>query len=83
MIIKWLIRLLLLIVIALAAILLVWDDPGFLLVKYRDYSVETSLALGIFAVFCGRNNYSAFIEIYSRHMAPTSVITKTVTGPAL
>jgi HemY protein len=47
---KWLTRLLLIVVIALVAILVVRDDPGFVLLKYRDYSIETSLAFGIVAV---------------------------------
>lgn len=34
----------------LGAILLVQKDPGYVLVKYADYSIETSLAFGIIAV---------------------------------
>ena len=34
----------------LAAILFVQKDPGFVLVKYGDYSIETTLAFGIIAV---------------------------------
>ena len=45
--VKWLLRILVLIIIALGAVLLVKDDPGFVLIKYRDYSLETSLAFGI------------------------------------
>jgi len=45
--VKWLLRILLLIIIALVAMMLVRDDPGFVLIKYRDYSLETSLAFGI------------------------------------
>lgn len=37
-------------VVVLAAILFVQKDPGFVLVKYGDFSVETSLAFGIIAV---------------------------------
>ena len=48
--VKWLIRVLVLIIIGLGAVLLVRDDPGFVLVKYRSYSVETSLAFGIVAL---------------------------------
>lgn len=47
---KFLIGLLILIVVVLGAILFVKEDPGFLLVKYGDYSLETSLAFGIIAV---------------------------------
>ena len=47
---KLLIGLLILIVVVLGAILFVKEDPGFLLVKYGDYSLETSLAFGIIAV---------------------------------
>jgi HemY protein len=45
--VKWLLRILVLIIIALVAVMLVRDDPGFVLIKYRDYSLETSLAFGI------------------------------------
>jgi len=45
--VKWLLRILFLIIIALVAVMLVKDDPGFVLIKYRDYSLETSLAFGI------------------------------------
>ena len=45
--VKWLLRILFLIIIALVAVMLVRDDPGFVLIKYRDYSLETSLAFGI------------------------------------
>ena len=45
--VKWLLRILVLIIIALGAVLVVKDDPGFVLIKYRDYSLETSLAFGI------------------------------------
>jgi HemY protein len=44
------VRILLLAVVVLAAILFVQKDPGFVLIKYRDYSLETSLAFGIVAV---------------------------------
>jgi HemY protein len=47
---KFLIGLLILIIVVLGAILLVKEDSGFLLVKYGDYSIETSLAFGIIAV---------------------------------
>lgn len=47
---KFLIGLLILIVVVLGAILFIKEDPGFLLVKYGDYSIETSLAFGIIAV---------------------------------
>jgi len=45
--VKWLLRILVLTIIALVAVMLVRDDPGFVLIKYRDYSLETSLAFGI------------------------------------
>lgn len=47
---KLLVGILSLAVIVMAAVLLVQKDPGFVLVKYGDYSVETSLAFGIVAV---------------------------------
>ena len=47
---KFLIRLFIPILIVLGAILFVKESPGFLLVKYRDYSIETSLGFGIIAI---------------------------------
>lgn len=48
---KFIIGLLLLVVLALGAVLLVREDPGFLMIRYRDFSVETTLAFGIGLVF--------------------------------
>ena len=45
--VKWIIRLLLLVIVVLAGVLLVRDDPGQLMLRYRDYSVETTLAFGV------------------------------------
>ena len=45
--VKFIVKLLILVIIALGAILLVKDDPGFLLLHYRDYSVETTLAFAL------------------------------------
>ncbi len=47
---KLIVGILSLAVVVLAAILFVQKDPGFVLVKYGDFSVETSLAFGIIAV---------------------------------
>ncbi len=47
---KLIVGILLLAVVVLATILFVQKDPGFVLVKYGDFSVETSLAFGILAV---------------------------------
>jgi len=47
---KLIVGILSLAVVVLAAILFVQKDPGFVLVKYGDFSVETSLAFGILAV---------------------------------
>jgi HemY protein len=45
--VKLIIRLLLLIILVLAGVLLVRDDPGQLMLRYRDYSVETTLAFAV------------------------------------
>jgi HemY protein len=45
--VKLIVRLLLLIILVLAGVLLVRDDPGQLLLRYRDYTVETSLAFSV------------------------------------
>lgn len=50
---KLFIGLLLLVVSVLLAVLFVQNDPGFVLVKYGDFSLETSLAFGIVAVVVG------------------------------
>ncbi|MFA9418519.1 MAG: heme biosynthesis HemY N-terminal domain-containing protein [Gammaproteobacteria bacterium] len=47
---KFLFWILFLTALVLGAILLVQEDPGFVLVKYGDYSIETTLAFGIIAV---------------------------------
>jgi len=44
---KMIIRLLLLTIAVLAGVLLVRDDPGQLMLRYRDYSVETTLAFAV------------------------------------
>jgi len=51
--VKLFISLLILVIVVLAAVLLVQDDPGFVLIKYADFSLETSLAFGIVAVVVG------------------------------
>lgn len=48
--VKIIISLLVLVIGVLLAILLVQKDPGFVLVQYADYSLETSLAFGIVAL---------------------------------
>jgi HemY protein len=50
---KFLLWLALLVIVVLGAVLLVRDDPGFLLIRYGDWSLETSLAVGIVAVIAG------------------------------
>ncbi len=47
---KWVMRFLVLVIVVLGAVLLVKDDPGFILIRYADFSVETSLAFGIVAM---------------------------------
>ncbi len=48
--VKLIVSLLILVILALGAVLLVREDPGFLLLRYRDYSVETSLAFALVAL---------------------------------
>lgn len=48
--VKYIVGLLIFVIVALGAVLLVRDDPGFLLLRYRDYSIETSLAFALVAV---------------------------------
>ena len=47
---KLIMGLLLLIILALGAVLLVKEDPGFVMVKYADLTIETTLAFAIVAV---------------------------------
>ena len=47
---KLIIRFLLLVIAILVAILVVRDDPGQLLLRYRDYSIETTLAFAVILV---------------------------------
>ena len=48
--VRFFVKLLILVIIALGAVLLVRDDPGFVLLRYRDWSVETSLAFALAAL---------------------------------
>jgi HemY protein len=48
--VKFIFGLLLLVILILLAVLFVKEDPGFVLVQYADFSLETSLAFGIVAV---------------------------------
>ncbi|MFT5506678.1 MAG: HemY protein [Gammaproteobacteria bacterium] len=48
--VRLILSLLVIVIIVLATVLFIKDDPGFLLVKYREYSLETSLAFGVIAV---------------------------------
>ena len=47
---RMIIRLLLLVILVLVAVLVVREDPGQLLLRYRDYSVETTLAFAVVAL---------------------------------
>jgi HemY protein len=49
-ILKLLLVLLFLALVGLGAVLLVRDDPGFVLLRYRDYTVETTLAFALVAL---------------------------------
>ena len=48
--VKFIVKLLILVIVALSAVMLVRDEPGLLLVRYRDYEVETTLAFGLVAL---------------------------------
>ena len=48
--VKFIVSLLILVILVLGAVLLVREDPGFLLLRYRDYSVETTLAFALVAL---------------------------------
>lgn len=48
---KLLVKLLVVVVLALLAYIIVRDDPGFVLVKYREIIAETTLAFALFALF--------------------------------
>ncbi len=48
--VKYIVGLLLLVILALGAVMLVRDDPGFLMLRYRDFTVETSLAFALVAL---------------------------------
>ena len=45
--VKFIVKLLILVIIVLGAVLLVRDDPGVLLLRYHEYEVETSLAFAL------------------------------------
>ena len=48
--VKLILSILILVIAVLGAVLLVKDDPGFVLIKYADFSIETSLAFAIVVV---------------------------------
>jgi len=48
--VRLIIKLLLLVVVVLVAVLVVRENPGQLMLRYRDYSVETTLAFALFAL---------------------------------
>lgn len=48
--VRFIVKLLILVIIVLGAVMLVRDDPGFLMLRYRDYSVETTLAFALAAL---------------------------------
>lgn len=48
--VKFIIGLLFIVIAVLLAVLFVQNDPGFVLIKYADFSLETSLAFGVVAV---------------------------------
>jgi HemY protein len=45
--VKFLIKLLILVIVVLAAVLLVRDDPGVVMLRYRGWTVDTSLAVAL------------------------------------
>ena len=45
--VRFFVKLLLVVIVVLAAVLVVRDDPGFMMLRYRDYTVETSLAFAL------------------------------------
>ena len=47
---RFILKLLLVVIIALGAVLLVQDDPGFMLIRYHEFSVETTLAFAVVAL---------------------------------
>lgn len=49
-IVKLLLLLLLLAIVVLGGVLLVREDPGFVMLRYRDYTVETTLAFALVAL---------------------------------
>ncbi len=50
---KFLLWLALLVILVLGAVLLLRDDPGYLLLRYGDWSMETSLVVGAVAAIAG------------------------------
>ena len=48
--VRYVIALLLLIIFSLVAVLVVRDDPGFVMVRYKDFTVETTLAFALVAL---------------------------------
>ncbi len=49
--VKYVVLLLVLVILVLGAVLVVREDPGFVMLRYRDYTVETTLAFALGIVF--------------------------------
>lgn len=62
--VKLVISLLILVIAVLLAVLFVQKDPGFVLVQYADFSLETSLAFGIVALVV----FSLLVQIVFRFL---------------
>ena len=45
--VKFIIKLLILVIVVLGAVLLVRDDPGVVMLRYRGWTIDTSLAVGL------------------------------------
>ena len=48
--VKYVVGLLILIILGLGAVLLIRDDPGFVMVNYGDFTLETTLAFALLAL---------------------------------
>ena len=81
--VKFIVSLLILVILALGAVLLVRDDPGFLLLRYRDYSVETTLAFGLVAADRAGYRILLWPQVVTRHLAPAACDATPVAEPPL
>ena len=66
--VKFIIKLLILVIVVLGAVLLVRDDPGVVMLRYRGWTIDTSLAVGLAVLIVVRTfiNWTLILDLEER-----------------